>query len=374
MSDTETVQLISLIEDYTDVMVVSPAKSVERTEWLKERKKGIGGSDAGAIAGVDPYTTPLDVYLDKIGERGETPENPHIKRGRRLEALIAQEYMERHPEVTLTEPKLRRHPDHQWMIGTPDRIIASPQKSKMGLGILEIKAPARAMYERIKLNGVPPNYILQMQHYLMLYGYAWGTFAIFNADQWEMLLVDVERDDELCAQLLKVEERFWNENVVPRVPPPTITEPAVKLPKHDGKVKDKAKDPAFGVAVEAYLSAQDMVKEAESLQTAAKQKLIDEVHGEAGVYETLTHRVYYTAVDGRTTFDKKALAQVKPIDRLKLTLEMQAIYAAGQGFNEAWADLGEAIHLGKCDLDLSEFETKGSDFMTLRVYPAKREK
>ena len=37
-------------------------------EWLKLRKKGIGGSDAGAVCGVNPFCSAISVYMDKISE------------------------------------------------------------------------------------------------------------------------------------------------------------------------------------------------------------------------------------------------------------------------------------------------------------------
>ncbi len=35
----------------------------DRTSWLNERRKGIGGSDIGAILGLSPYRTPVDVWM-----------------------------------------------------------------------------------------------------------------------------------------------------------------------------------------------------------------------------------------------------------------------------------------------------------------------
>ncbi|WP_196802087.1 YqaJ viral recombinase family protein, partial [Clostridium cadaveris] len=37
-------------------------------DWLKERQKGIGGSDVGAILGVNKWKTPFQVYLEKTEE------------------------------------------------------------------------------------------------------------------------------------------------------------------------------------------------------------------------------------------------------------------------------------------------------------------
>ena len=51
--------------------------NLSRAEWLEERRKGIGGSDAAAVAGLNPWRSAAAVYLDKVGE--VEPEN---KKGR----------------------------------------------------------------------------------------------------------------------------------------------------------------------------------------------------------------------------------------------------------------------------------------------------
>jgi hypothetical protein len=39
-----------------------------RGEWLKHRSR-IGGSDAAAIVGLNPYKTNTDLYLEKTGQK-----------------------------------------------------------------------------------------------------------------------------------------------------------------------------------------------------------------------------------------------------------------------------------------------------------------
>ena len=39
--------------------------NLPREEWLRYRKQGIGGSDAGAICGLNPYCSAMQVYYDK---------------------------------------------------------------------------------------------------------------------------------------------------------------------------------------------------------------------------------------------------------------------------------------------------------------------
>ena len=42
--------------------------NVSHEDWLRLRKTGIGGSDAGAICGLNPYSSAMNVYRDKLSE------------------------------------------------------------------------------------------------------------------------------------------------------------------------------------------------------------------------------------------------------------------------------------------------------------------
>ena len=37
-------------------------------EWLALRKTGIGGSDAGTVCGLNPYSSPMKLFCDKTSE------------------------------------------------------------------------------------------------------------------------------------------------------------------------------------------------------------------------------------------------------------------------------------------------------------------
>ena len=54
-------------------------KDMTHEEWLQARKSGIGGSDAGAICGLNPYTSPLAVYQDKVSETVEEKDNEAMR-------------------------------------------------------------------------------------------------------------------------------------------------------------------------------------------------------------------------------------------------------------------------------------------------------
>ena len=51
-----------------------PIGDMDRKEWLRLRRTGIGGSDAGAVCGLNLYSSPMKVYQDKICDISEEPE------------------------------------------------------------------------------------------------------------------------------------------------------------------------------------------------------------------------------------------------------------------------------------------------------------
>lgn len=45
--------------------------NMDHETWLQYRKKGIGGSDAGSICGLNPYSTAISVFQDKTQLQAE---------------------------------------------------------------------------------------------------------------------------------------------------------------------------------------------------------------------------------------------------------------------------------------------------------------
>ena len=68
--------------------------SMTREEWLNARRKGIGGSDAAAIMGANPYASPLSVYLDKLGLAQEKEITEAMRQGTDLEDYVAKRFSE----------------------------------------------------------------------------------------------------------------------------------------------------------------------------------------------------------------------------------------------------------------------------------------
>src|SRR6185437_1023395 len=63
-------------------------------EWLAARQSGIGSSEAATACGINPYDTPLSLYLRKIGQGEPIEETAAMRWGSRLEPVIADAYSE----------------------------------------------------------------------------------------------------------------------------------------------------------------------------------------------------------------------------------------------------------------------------------------
>ena len=65
-------------------------RNLSKEDWLRYRKCGITGTDAGAILGLNPYRSAFQVYHDKISDTTENIDNEAMRQGRDLENYYVQ--------------------------------------------------------------------------------------------------------------------------------------------------------------------------------------------------------------------------------------------------------------------------------------------
>ena len=98
-------------------------KGMTREEWLKLRKTGIGGSDAGAICGLNPYSSPVKIYQDKTQEATEEEDNESMRQGRDLEDYVARRFMEETGLKVRRSGQMYRSEEYPFMLANVDRLI-----------------------------------------------------------------------------------------------------------------------------------------------------------------------------------------------------------------------------------------------------------
>lgn len=65
-----------------------------REEWLKGRELGIGSSEVGTILGINHFDTPLRLWRRKQKIDPPTQENDAMRRGHRIEGVVANDFAE----------------------------------------------------------------------------------------------------------------------------------------------------------------------------------------------------------------------------------------------------------------------------------------
>ena len=79
---------------YLDAKVIADTKDMPKEEWLKHRQAGIGGSDASCIAGLNPWKSAIQLYMDKKEEDPQEVKSLRMELGNRLEGLVAELFTE----------------------------------------------------------------------------------------------------------------------------------------------------------------------------------------------------------------------------------------------------------------------------------------
>jgi putative phage-type endonuclease len=332
-----------------------------------KRRKGIGGSDAAAICGLDPYKTALDVYREKIGEAEPRVATPQMIRGRVLESVVVGLYQK------LTDRKVRRqpqraHPSYPFIIGNIDRQILA-NGDERGTGLLEVKCPNMRMFMRYVREGLPAHIVVQGQHYLGIYDYEWMDFAIFNADLWKLVHFEIKRDDAFVAGLFEQEVKFWRDYVERRSEPPPVTRvlqapEGIELPAVEGAIIQRD-DPAWTEAADSLAQARTLRETAEVIEEQAKAR-VKELMQVQGVVEGANLRAYWRTMPGRVTFDKKALIAAKPLDPLATLTEIKDWAKQADLPVIEWAPLMQRLE--RAQLNLARFDKQGKPFEEFRPY------
>ena len=197
---------------FENARVYADTRSMSREEWLEARRNGIGGSDASAILGLNPYSSPLRVYTDKIGKAEEKESNEAMRQGVDLEQYVADRFSEETGKRVKKCNKILQHKDLPWMLANIDRQIVG---ENAGLECKTTSAYSKFKFDEGEIN---PHYYWQSMHYM----------AVTGADKWYVAILvlgksfhvfEIARDDEAIATLIDAEKIFWDEHVMVKVPP-----------------------------------------------------------------------------------------------------------------------------------------------------------
>lgn len=187
---------------------------MSRLEWLRLRQKGIGGSDAAAIFGMNRWKSPVDIWLSKTIEiEQEDEQSDAAYWGTVLEDVVAKEFAKCTGLKVRKRNAMLQHDKYDYIIADIDREIVG---QKVGL---ECKTASEYKKDEWKDDEIPVEYIIQCQHYMAVTGYeAWYIAVLIGGNHF--VYKRIERDDEFIEMLTKAEVDFWNSYVIPNIMPP----------------------------------------------------------------------------------------------------------------------------------------------------------
>ena len=186
-----------------------------REEWLLVRKTYLGGSDLGAVIGVNKYKTALDVYLEKTSEHSPEIGNDATYWGNVLEEVVAQEYSKRMNLPIETEPALLRHPEYEFLAANIDRWVDSKRY------VLECKTAGFMMSKEWGEEGsdsIPESYLVQSAWYAAICDVPKVDIAVLIGGQ-DFRIYSYARNKEFEEKLLRIACNFWDNHVQKRIPP-----------------------------------------------------------------------------------------------------------------------------------------------------------
>ena len=187
---------------------LAPTETLTKDDWLKLRRQGIGGSDVGAVCGLNKYKSAFELWVEKLNldEKDETDENEFTYWGNALEPVIRSEFMHRTGFTVSTVPAILQHSDldYSFMLATIDGIVHTPE----GEYIFEAKTASAYLLDDWT-NGVPYSYQLQVQHYMAVTDLQ-GAYVACLVGGNHFIHHFIERDNELIDMIIRLEKEFWD--------------------------------------------------------------------------------------------------------------------------------------------------------------------
>lgn len=285
---------------YKDLKRVS-TKGMPRDEWLEERRKGIGGSDAPSIIGLNPWSSPYTVWADKLGKLPPKEDSEAMRLGRDLEDYVAQRFTEKTGKRVRRENAMLYNSRYPFAHANVDRMVVGEDAG------LECKTTSVLNLKKFKNGEFPDTYYVQCVHYMMVTGCKRWYLAVLVLGEG-FYDFTIERDEEEIAALARSEEEFWR-YVETKTPP--VADGKDSTSKTVTLLYPESNDETVGlIAYERdlaeYMALSAQIKALEERKEEAANK-VKAFMKEAGRGESERYRVSWATAE-RKTFDANRFA------------------------------------------------------------------
>lgn len=290
-------------------------------EWQERRRTYLGGSEISKVIGVSRWGCPRSVANDKLGvpKDFDDSDKMEFRRGRRLEHVAVSYYEEKTGrEVKITTTSRMAGKPHLGV--NMDRLVFDPKRPQAGY--LEAKVVGKHSFLKVRKEGIPEEWILQVQWGCAVANMQWGSYAIYCPELDELEHFDVEADRELGASLVEKGDDFWQFHVEMGMPPDSLPMDSPQcvgcvytLSCHSKLVQAMPDGEILRPDLEGwaarYAEAKGMGKEAEGAAEELKEEFIAAVKEKPGKYRCGKYLIPFTITSQRR-FDGSALKAKDP--------------------------------------------------------------
>lgn len=179
---------------------------------------GIGASEIAAVMGLHPWTSPIEVYLQKIGEMPPMEDNDFTRWGRWMEARIREWYVEKTGARVFVPSESLYHDVYTFLRATPDGIILDDDGRPSA--VMDCKVANWRVSDRFGEPGtddIPWMYYAQLQQQMLVcavgIGHLEASVGGMPPQTWT-----VARDEDFIAAIVDDGAEFWR-RVQERIPP-----------------------------------------------------------------------------------------------------------------------------------------------------------
>ena len=302
-------------------LIMTVEKMQDKAAWLDARKKGVGGSDASVIVGLNRWKSPFTLWLEKTGqaEPEDLEDNEYVYWGSVLEETVAREFTKRTGKKVVRRGLLQ-HDTVPFLLASVDRLVVGENAG------LECKTANGFAAREWDGDNIPDAYYVQCQHYMLVTGAErWYIAALIGGNHY--VQKTIERNEEDIKALLEAETEFWRKVEAKEMPDVDGSEDCAKA------LAEKFHGGA--PAIELPSSADNIFAEIDTLTETAdsikaqieeKKNELRMLLGDAEAGTTASGRkVTWKTQAGRVTVDSKKLKAELPDVYAKYSKQGQPI-------------------------------------------------
>ncbi len=274
-------------------------------EWLNDRLKGIGGSDAGAVLGLNPYKSAYTLWAEKTGRISSyVPDNEAMRQGRDLEDYVAKRFEEETGKKVRKSGFSYQSKEYPFMLANVDRLVVGEDAG------LECKTTSVLTKTKYDKGDIPASYYAQCMHYMAVTGASRWYIAVLILNKG-FYWYSIERNEEEIQNLIAAESDFWemvtnNEEPIVDDSDSTSTTLEKLYPKDDGETLDLfGQENEISLYMDIKARIKNLEKKKKEYENTFKADLGNHTFGRSDRYQMSWKQIESERFDGKRLKEEK---------------------------------------------------------------------